>query len=1405
MPNYSARQMLAQLPLRRAQGGPVYMAEGGAAADQAVLSFISANPNASLEAIATQITNTGADLNNVAAALNIPADVAQSAFAKADANNQALLAAEARIMSEMDTAGAQWNAAQAYNEVLKSGVTTQQALDAGVKPESIDRIFSTDQPITTADIAATSGRPSSFGTSAAFAGQDLPTISQNAQAYVAGLMDDGVITPEERRQTRDFAIKEGVTLQDMAAAGVDPNLLFDTSAADARRAEEARLAEEKAAAEKAAAEKAAADKAAADKAAAESAAAAKAAADKAAADKANADAAAAAKAAAEKAAADKAAADKAAADKAAADKAIADKAAADKAAADKAAADKAAADKALSDEERAAAAAAAADSARIAAEAKAAADKKAFDDRVAAEVTRILGEQEAARLKALADKMGAAASGVDVEGVAATVGAVTTEDIVSAVSGNDLTNLGLDNTPSTTPIAGTTTTPVDTTGTSGTSTFLETYVAPTATVFPTYVADTVYQQLPDPASIYAEGETALDTEFRASAPRTASYNPQTGAFQGYDYTTAAKLMPATGSGMSFTPPSVTSRPRQLLSAAASQPGLSASQRFARARQAQQANLMQAFRDTGAKRNSANYYDWMNQIRSGMFNNAAGQFDNQLFLNAFNPWAASQTSTGAGTTTTGDALAAADPYTVNAVDLNNFTGFDNFNAYSGLGNSNQTFDTEVDAEGRPFAGGGYVKKPRGFADGGPADSMTAEELTAQLMAMDSAAAAQAPRPTDQAQTESRSLLENILSGAKQIPSTVYEYGKDVVQSQSPSAKLLADIYGAGKTMQAGAADDPVGYALDMAPVTGEIRSGMDVEKYSDLANEARAAGDTDLAEMYEQVVLMSVAGAAPLLGMGARGTKKAAVTTALKAADRAAAGRKAQKLIESQPTVKASEALGQLMEQGFRRTSTTQADRTRVGGGNIGGAAFSAISEADPNYAGKVWGVMDSGTASRLTNLTSPETAWTTMLGSATQLKTNPLVFDKLKKGFVDSMKAGNLSPELAEKININLAVTFGEGADIRDPKIWAQADTFEKRAALADIMMGQGLPPSKGGISLGGEKSGKGVIFKPTEILIKETEKALLHPIHGGDAPTFAAGPRLFSLDGTAEYRPDLHPGFPTLLGGGDLGVSMQPTPTEVYLPDWHRQFKADNPSRKGPGYYDLALGVKGKGLPSQELTDEYIRHLLREGFSEGGEVKKPKGSASSDLEELGKYAGGGLIEKAIQKGAEALGFDDERQVAISQEAVDLTNQMVDSGLIGEQYRVELLLPEDASKRTRQNTGIKGDEEVFNAVNHALFAYDAGQNRLSAVGAQAKEIYQGLNKKMGGSDPRSEYLDYFNNKFGFNLAKQGLSRQEAKNAIMDTLGNINNQGTRGRMMKGEPVKAGTDLLTNVEDAKYPWE
>jgi len=333
---------------------------------------------------------------------------------------------------------------------------------------------------------------------------------------------------------------------------------------------------------------------------------------------------------------------------------------------------------------------------------------------------------------------------------------------------------------------------------------------------------------------------------------------------------------------------------------------------------------------------------------------------------------------------------------------------------------------------------------------------------------------------------------------------------------------------------------------------------------------------------------------------ADGENEAEAIAAITAAQRAEAGRKGAALIKSQPPVKASEALGQQMEKGVKRVTTTQADRTRVGGGNIGGAPFSAISEADP-------------------------TVWTTMLGSANQLKTNPVVFDKLKRQFLESMKQGNLSPELEAKINHNLALNFGEGANIRDPKIWRQADTFEKRAALADLMMGQGIPPSKGGVALGGEKSGKGVIFKPTDTLKRETEPSLLHTEHGGDVPTFAAGPRLFKLEKESVYRPDLHPGFPTLLTGKDMNVNMIPTPTEIFLPDWHKAFKEKKPERfqrpwspeivqrrksgsyevkgEGPGYYDLALGLEGEGLPSQALHDEYIRHLIREGFKKGGAV----------------------------------------------------------------------------------------------------------------------------------------------------------------------------------------------------------
>lgn len=101
----------------------------------------------------------------------------------------------------------------------------------------------------------------------------------------------------------------------------------------------------------------------------------------------------------------------------------------------------------------------------------------------------------------------------------------------------------------------------------------------------------------------------LDAEFRASAPRTPVYD-RLGRVTGYEYTPAAKLAPATGTTVfNWTPPGVTSRPRQLLNmrdipgatvdpvTGETRMPLSASQQFARDR----AQLDREFRQMYAQR------------------------------------------------------------------------------------------------------------------------------------------------------------------------------------------------------------------------------------------------------------------------------------------------------------------------------------------------------------------------------------------------------------------------------------------------------------------------------------------------------------------------------------------------------------------------------------------------------------------------------------------------------------------------------------------------------------------------------------------------------------------------------------------------------------------------------------
>jgi hypothetical protein len=158
-------------------------------------------------------------------------------------------------------------------------------------------------------------------------------------------------------------------------------------------------------------------------------------------------------------------------------------------------------------------------------------------------------------------------------------------------------------------------------------------------------------------------------------------------------------------------------------------------------------------------------------------------------------------------------------------------------------------------------------------------MSNAELLAQIYRSTAATPSAITPERDPVKTESRSMLENISSGLVQIPQTVMDYGSDVMQSEDPLARFGADVSALGSGMIEGAKQDPVGFTLDMLPLIGEYRSGRDAVKFSNLANEARAANDLDAAMMYEQMSTLAAAGAAARME----------VASVMAAALRAAAG------------------------------------------------------------------------------------------------------------------------------------------------------------------------------------------------------------------------------------------------------------------------------------------------------------------------------------------------------------------------------------------------------------------------------------------------------------------------------------------------------------------------------------
>jgi len=296
--------------------------------------------------------------------------------------------------------------------------------------------------------------------------------------------------------------------------------------------------------------------------------------------------------------------------------------------------------------------------------------------------------------------------------------------------------------------------------------------------------------------------------------------------------------------------------------------------------------------------------------------------------------------------------------------------------------------------------------------------------------------------------------------------------------------------------------------------------------------------------------------------------------------------------------KASEALGK--HEG-KHLKVTQSDRTKVGGGFLGGPGFSGLQHLYPSHKDVAWGVNSSGAASKIANANAahPEgdVLWSTLLGAPNQHTSNQMVFDMLMKQFKSGIKSGKMTPELRDRINAQLAMAAdSEGkpifsnADIASKNFFKNLNTFDQRRVMADLM---------GGKAVGGKK---GQILNYDKTVADTTEPELL------GAPTHAIGPRLFQLSGQRSVQPDLNPAFPHMLHGEDLGQMFHPVPRQIMLPEFHGKIK--QAKGRDVGFMDLT-----RNTPSQHLSEEFLTHLQRHGYKKGGKVNLSTNMDTINLE----------------------------------------------------------------------------------------------------------------------------------------------------------------------------------------------
>jgi len=279
------------------------------------------------------------------------------------------------------------------------------------------------------------------------------------------------------------------------------------------------------------------------------------------------------------------------------------------------------------------------------------------------------------------------------------------------------------------------------------------------------------------------------------------------------------------------------------------------------------------------------------------------------------------------------------------------------------------------------------------------------------------------------------------------------------------------------------------------------------------------------------------------------------------------------------------------------------------------------------------------------------------------------------------------------------------------------------------------------------------------------------------------------------------------------------------FNPDRH-SFFYDKANGKPLGSAERVVQVGAKVLARKPIYRE-LRHPAHQikttdggvtYFSSGGKVLGGLKRTRRDE--------GGLIGRLLASLKKLVGRGPQYARNSHANATELNNRMVDEGVLPESNRVEWVLwkknPEwkegdDAKTKylwgederkiidrkltvdeLRKGGDFGGDdyglpptvdEEPYNAINHALLSFDqpAGPHRAILQGRE----HRGAEKAwLAGRDPRTEHLDRWNNSYGIESNRQGLSLEQFEDKII-------NDFKEGYPEGGPQV--GQNLITNYND------